>query len=318
MEFKRPKIELYRVRTFSEKISDTFDFIRESWRPMIKYFIYLMLPVSMVMAYFINHFMTSYVELALGGSDNIQTMMGYGLTILGAGVVSCVAAVLLSSLVYALIRLYQWRADRLNGLQTSELRPELRLCAGRVVRLLLAGLLIGVLIVLLLGVSIALLTTINPAFGILLIMVVYIAVLVVMLPISLTLPIYMMEDDISIVEALQKAWRLGFATWGGIFAVTFVLSIIGSALQMLTFLPWYVLVLVKTFFTAGGEPSVFMNSIGYVVLQYLSCVWMCLGYMLVSVLTIVGLTVQYGHASDKIDGTGVARKIERFDELDSF
>jgi len=321
MEFVKPKIELYRVRTFSEKISDTFDFLRETWRPMLKYFLYLMLPVSIVLAFFVNHFMGSYLSMVSamsGGSSDMQEAVAMGLMMLGAGVVMCVAAVLMTALIFSMVRLYQWRDDRLRGLTFDELKPELKHCAGRAVRLLLASLLMGVLLGLLLALVIGVLTVISPLLSVAGIIVLYVALVVVMLPLTLVVPVYMLEDDITFVEALQKAWRLGFATWGGIFAVSFVLGLVISALQTLTFMPWYVMVVLKSVFTLQGEGGGFMATGGYSLLQYLSAVWMCLGYSLMSIISTVGLTIQYGHASDKIDGTGVAQKIVKFDELDNF
>jgi hypothetical protein len=50
----------------------------------------------------------------------------------------------------------------------------------------------------------------------------------------------------------------------------------------------------------------------------LSTVLECIGMLLSSIITTVALVIQYGHASDKIDGTGVAQNIEKFDELDNF
>ena len=42
MNQERPLIKLYRTRTFSEKMSDTFDFVRENWRTMLKFLTYVM------------------------------------------------------------------------------------------------------------------------------------------------------------------------------------------------------------------------------------------------------------------------------------
>ena len=260
MEYVRPKVELYRTRTFSEKISDTFAFIKDTWRPMMKYFVYLMLPVSIVLAFFMNNFFSGYMgvmtEVAAGGNDfDMSAIARIAGTTVGLTVCSIVAGVVLSGLVYALMRLYFRRPadDRLQTLTTAELKPELKRCMVRTLKLMGAAILIG----------------------------------------------------------------LGFATWGGIFAVDFVLGLIGSLLQTLTFLPWYLLVVFGMVFTLQGEGGGFMGSPGYAFLQYLSCVWMCLGYLLYSVLLMVGQTIQYGHASDKIDGVGVAAGIDRFEELDT-
>ena len=45
---EKPLIKLYRTRTFGEKMSDTFDFVRENWRPMLKYFSYQLLGQELV------------------------------------------------------------------------------------------------------------------------------------------------------------------------------------------------------------------------------------------------------------------------------
>ena len=322
MELEKPKIELYRVRTFSQKISDTFDLIRQTWRPMLKYFLYLMLPVSIVMAFFMNNFFTGYISVltsVAGDALQPEEAITFGLMMLGLGIVSSVAAVLMTGLIFAMIRLYQVRDDRLRQLTFAELKPELMHCAGRMVRLLLASLLLAVLVGVLVSLVVVAFMALSRGLGVVVVVLLYVALMAVMLPLSLVVPIYLMEDGIGIVEALQKAIRLGFATWGGIFAVMFVLGLIISALQTLTFMPWYVMVIVKSLFVLQNDGSQgFVASGGYSLLQYVASIWMCLGYLLMSVISTIGLTIQYGHASDKIDGTGVARKIEKFDELDNF
>ena len=321
MELIRPKIELYRTRTFSDKISDTFGFIRETWRPLLKYFIYFMLPVSIFMGFFTDHFFSGYMAMIEGMMDNRtgeNSILSFALMSVGTGILNCVGMVLLTGLTYALMRLYLVRDDRLDGLAATDLRPELMHCIGRSVRLILAGLVIDLLSGLLFALFFFALFPVGRVVVVLGAVLLFVLFFVLIVPLMLTMPVYMMEDGIGIIEALQKAWRLGFATWGGIIAVTLVLGLIGMTLQTVTLTPWYVMSLFKTLFTLRGEGGGFVASAGYSFLQYLSCVWMCLGYMLVYVLGIVGITIQYGHASDKVDGTGVARQIEHFDELDSF
>ena len=319
-----PKIELYRTRTFSEKISDSFAFIRESWRTILKFFTYLLLPVSIVMAFFMDGFMSSYMRNVMGvmdgtAVDNTADLVSFGLTTLGLLVVSAVASVLLTALVYALFRLYDRRGElRLQQLSMAELKPELLLMVRRTLVLLLTGIAIALLVGLLLVATVFLLVSIVPIFGLLLLPLIYIALLAVAMPLMLVVPIYLLEDGIPVLEAYQKAWRLGFQTWGGLFAVLFVLGLIGGILQSFTSLPWTVMLVAKSIFTLQGETGGFMNSVGYSFLQYLLCIVECYFALLASVLTFVGLTIQYGHASDKIDGVGVAQNIEKFDELDSF
>ena len=45
MEAQKPKIALYVQRSFGEKLTTTFDFIKENWKPLMKFTTYLMLPL---------------------------------------------------------------------------------------------------------------------------------------------------------------------------------------------------------------------------------------------------------------------------------
>ena len=320
---ERAKIELYKTRTFSEKLNDTIGFMRESWRTQLKYFIYLMLPCSIVLAFFLNHFFSGYMSLIMAVQNVGDPRSDVGSFLLNAGamlIVFMVTYALLIALVYALVRLYRARGeDRLKNLTTEELKPELMFCLRRSCMLMLATIVIGIVVLLIFGGLMAGAFVINPGFGLMSLMLLYIALLVVALPMMLVTPIYMLEDDISIIPAFQKAFHLGIPTWGGIFAVVFVLGIIASIIQTVTMGPWYILFIVKMVFTLSNDlDGSFTSSIFYTFAEYITCVLQCLGMLFSSVLTIVGLTIQYGHAADKIDGVGVVEKIEQFDEFDNF
>ena len=320
---ERAKIELYKTRTFSEKLNDTIGFMRESWRTQLKYFIYLMLPCSIVLAFFLNHFFSGYMSLIMAVQNVGDPRSDVGSFLLNAGamlIVFMVTYALLIALVYALVRLYRARGeDRLKNLTTEELKPELMFCLRRSCMLMLATIVIAIVVLLIFGGLMAGAFVINPGFGLMSLMLLYIALLVVALPMMLVTPIYMLEDDISIIPAFQKAFHLGIPTWGGIFAVVFVLGIIASIIQTVTMGPWYILFIVKMVFTLSNDlDGSFTSSIFYTFAEYITCVLQCLGMLFSSVLTIVGLTIQYGHAADKIDGVGVVEKIEQFDEFDNF
>jgi hypothetical protein len=322
-----PKIEIYRTRTFSEKLSDTFSFMRENWRPMLKYFIYLMLPTSIVLALPFNHFFEGYLKLStiLQNPDAFETsdMIWYGVSGLASALIGLFSVITLEALVFAMIRLYNKRPQRLAELSFEELKPELLLCMKRCIISTLTGfglvMLFLLLIVLLGGLSFLLGKAVGAVISVLLVIVLYVAFFACIFPLSLVPPIYLLEDEIDVWNAFRKAFRLGFATWGGVFAVLFVISLLTGVIQSFTMMPWYLMAMVKTIFSLTDDlNSPIFQSFVYTFAQYLTCILMCLGYLLSEVFTFVGATIQYGHASDKIDGVGVARKIEKFDEFDNF
>ena len=319
MELKTPKIELYVTRTFTEKLNDTLGFLRENWRVLLKYFTYIMLPASLVLGFFLNHFWGGYVSLIYLEDDfDFKQFFDFMLTTGVTAIVGMIVYAVFVAMLFALIRLYFVRPMRLQELTSEEFMLEFKACLKRSAIYLLVLMVLVVVFVVLLSFLMFGLIALNPMLGLLATLLIYAAVLVVILPVSLSEPIYMMED-IGIFSALSKSFRLGFATWGGIFAISFVIGLLANVLQSFTMVPWYILFMIKTVFTVSDDlDSSFVNSVGYTLMEYLACVLQCIGYMLSAVITTVALTIQYGHASDKIDGVGVAENIDRFDEFDNF
>lgn len=323
MEFIKPKIELYKTRSFSDKLTDTFDFLRETWKPMLKYFVYLMLPCAIVLGFFLNHFYSGYMEIIFAAgnlgeanrADLVELIVFMGLTFVAA----IATYTLLLALIFAIVRLYRLRDDRLEQLTADELKPELMLCLSRSAKLMLASVAIAFAFMLVIVSLAVAMFMVHAVLGILTGMVIIACFVAIVLPLTLVTPIYMLEDDITIIDAFKKSFHLGFPTWGGIFAVSFIIGIIASVIETVTMIPWYGLYIVKMVFTLSNElDGSFTNSIFYTFAEYITCVLECIGMMIATVINTIALTIQYGHASDKIDGVGVVQKIEKFDELDNF
>lgn len=314
MEQTPPKIELYVTRTFSEKMGDTLGFLRENWRVLLKYFTYTMLPASLVLGFLLNHFWGNLIL-----SDSVSPRPDEVLLSIGSAVVvGLVVYAVFLAMLFALIRLYFARKTGLEGLTNNEFLPEFFACLKRAALYLLVAI---VLAIAYFGVLFTLFTIafgIHVALGVMLLPCLYSSVVVLVVPFMLSVPIYMMED-ISVFNAITKSFRLGFATWRGVFALSFVTSLLSNILQTVTAIPWYILLIIRHITTASYRmDEAFVNTIGFKFMEYLACVLQCLGYMLAAVLATVALTIQYGHANDKIDGAGVDEKIEHFDEFDDF
>ena len=311
-------IELYKIRTFSDKLSDTIDFIRENWRPLLKNFTYVMLPASIVLAFFFNHFWHGYMSLmnpSQIGEGFVGTfMLNSGMTIL----LFIVAYILLAALLYALIRLYREREGRLNDLTSDELKPQFMACLKRAATIAGMGLLLGIGVLAVIAIIGVAFGTASAGLAVLFIVLCYIALLIIVPPLMLLHPIYLIEDGIGFFPALTKALRLGFHTWGGIVGVTFVIGLLTSILQIATSLPWDVMFIIKTVFTVSTDlEGGFVNSFGFTVLEYLSCILQVMGMLFSTVITTIAITIQYGHAAELIDGMGTTESIEHFEELDN-
>ncbi|MCD8183963.1 MAG: hypothetical protein LUE99_13730 [Bacteroides sp.] len=310
MELQQPKVAMYVKRSFGEKLTASFDFMKENWKLLLKFTTYLLLPVCLVQALSLNGLMGGMMAMSDMANGGMSSEMGviasffsyYGLYAL----VYMIGTVMLTSLVYALMRTYNEREERLEGITLGILKPMLFHNMKRMFIMIA----FSVLLIIAFGIALGIFSVIFPYFLILLVP----ALIAVAVPFALWAPIYLFED-ITIMGALKKTFRLGFATWGGIFLVSLIMGLIGGILQGITMMPWYIMMLVKVFFAASGTESEVTVSIGYNFILYLLTVVQAFGAYLSMIITLVGLAYQYGHASEKEDNVTVESDIDNFDKL---
>lgn len=312
MESQKPKIAMYVKRPFGEKLNVSFDFIKENWKQLFKYSTYLILPICLLQAISFSALMNGMTDVtaleASGGrASSLFSTLGPMFILNYAGFLffSCLGALLLTSLTYALIRLYHEREERLSGIAFSDIKPLLR---RNVKRLFLMGVAIGFLL-LCVFILMLLLAVLTPLTLLLTVPLLF----AFMIPLALMSPIYLFEE-ISMMQAFKKTFRLGFATWGGVFLILLVMGVIASVLQGIVSIPWYVIYIVKIVFSMsdGGEVGsyVWLN-----FAQYLFSILMLYGSYLSAIFAIVGLVYQYGHASEVVDSITVESDIDNFDKL---
>lgn len=314
MEAQKPKIALYAQRSFGEKLTAAFDFIKENSKLLMKFTTYLILPLCLLQGLSLNGLMSGAMALgdmtggsfdsSVAGSSVMMLVTYYSLY----AVLYLLGTVMLTSLVYALVRTYNEREERLEGVTLGMLKPLL----FRNVRRLFLIAIVGVLLVLLVGGVAGFLVTIIPVM--ILVSLVVLLVIVVSVPLAIWAPVYLFED-IHIMDALKKAYRLGFATWGGIVLISIVMGFIALILQGVTMIPWYIGTIVKYIFVmtdTGGGATV---SVGYNFMLYLLAVVQAFGVYLSMIFSLLGLAYQYGHASEKIDYVMVENDIDNFDKL---
>lgn len=320
MDLSQPKIKIYQVRTFSEKLSATIDFVRENGKALFIHITYLLLPLSLVQAFATNSFFDSYIQLILGATkgaaDEMVMPASFGVLLLVNILSYTVGSLLLLSVVYALMQLYGEREERLAGITMADVKPLLLKNVKKSIVILLVSLLFMALFLIVIILPMGMLAAVSSSsiLTALILLVLYPLLIAVIIPFVLVMPIYMFED-INIFRAVAKAYRLGFKTWGGIFGVLAVLSLITSIIQMLVVLPWEIALGLQAYFGLSGTGDAFVSSTAYDFIVYLLGALMLYVCYLAMSLSAVGVAVQYGHASEKIDHVTVGESIEQFDQL---
>ena len=114
IQVERPKVDLYRVRTFGQKFTATFDFLKENYKLWLKACFYLVLPLCLLQAFALEWFISVAVDNNLAVAvDNADSdgalgnlLVNTGLSYLILIVCLVLGSILLSSICFSLIRYY--------------------------------------------------------------------------------------------------------------------------------------------------------------------------------------------------------------------
>lgn len=311
---------LYRQRTFSEKLSDTTDFVTANWRPMLRYLAMFLLPLCLVQALNVNQFMAAIVADKEGGLPDSE-LVGFALNYFSLIVFSLIGSVLMCSVVYALMRIYhgmspvEGAADgsqSLRSLTWQQLRPVFKSMIRPSLKSLGACILMGIAIVL----AVVLIIVVSALwagplkdFGFILYLLVVLFVLVFAVVaysvVVLILPVYAFED-IGFFAGIAKAVRYGCRTCGGCLAVLFVVSLLTGVVTGVMGMPFVLLLMIKVIFLEDNTSRLaFAATPWYAFLQYIvAIIYIFANYIGYSLL-FVAMAYQYGHAKEKVDGVGV-------------
>lgn len=307
------KIPLYQTRTFSEKFSATFDFMRQNWRVFLRLSLYLWLPLSLVQSIFLNSYYSQMFASVLTG--NAQADLPWGV-LACLGVVSLFSYIMIWAVTYGVMLKYEQGDGDLSQLTLRDFWPLIWRNIGRTALVLTAYLLLYaafMVAVVLLSVLVAA-TQFGPmAFGIILLVIA--AMVALAPPICLFPAIYLLEDDGTLWGSLRKGFRYGFKTWGGLFALLFVFGVLVYAVCSILMSPSLIMTALKstlfpaTFTGSGALPFLYTIVQDVIVIIGNFAAW------LVMPLPLVAIGFHYGHAAETLDGVTVDDEIDHFEAL---
>lgn len=304
MNTERRRIPLYKVRLFGEKIGDTFSFVGENLKPMLKWTTCILLPLALLLALVSSRYLNVVISMGQQAGqpsfDNLSTFIFWYVALI---LVALLIATVMPALIYGLMRIYAEREQRLRGLTWAEIKPVFMKLLKRSLILMVTVTILAIVIVAAFGALVALLASsgLNRAIGVLAIFLLTVAFMIFIVPFALATPIYLFEDTISVMGALKKSFRLGMRTWWGIIGVAIVLGIIVGIIATVISLPYTIALLAKISFFADGGGESFVDSMGFSIMMGVLSFCTCLVAYLCYSLLYVGYAYQYGHAVAKID-----------------
>lgn len=300
------KIKFYKQRSFSELLTTTFDFIRENWRTLLLYSVYVFLPVSLVQSFINNEFykVTGIMGFGQAATYGIENDLRIAIYAGFMGLVGTAGSLLLYSLIFTLIDIYNHRKEGLKGITWSDISQKLWKFFGKSLLIslfLLIPIFFVVLIMVLLGyLSLFTLILTIPA------------AIILIIPLAFAFPGYIFSKD-SLTHSFLHSYPLGFRCWGSIFGVMLLTGILASIMQSITSMP-YQLTFIFNSLTASSSETEHVSPVMSFVL-YLLGVIQAFGAYVASTIIPIATAYLYAHARDKYEGVTIESDIENFEQF---
>lgn len=315
---KQRRINLYASRSIGETLSATFDFVTQNFVPLIKFLSAFLLPVSALMGLSYQSMFSSFAHIDYL-KDETELILSVVMSYLPVLLLCLIGALLTVAVTYTLMQKYQQRDNLLKGVTLSEIKPLLKHNLWRVFKMLLLLTLIGIVAFVVLVLVATMIMSIGSKFEAFLFLL-YIAMLAIALPLGLVLPLCVFEPELGLFSCVKKALRLGFKTWGTLFVVMLVITMLVQIVSFILMIPFLFTTMTSMFFEIDSTQYAslaYTSSAWFSVLTFASSLLFCFGLLLMSALSFVAFAFCYGRAADKVEGVSVKNAVQNFDSTSS-
>ncbi len=315
---KQRRINLYASRSIGETLSATFDFVTQNFVPLIKFLSAFLLPVSALMGLSYQSMFSSFAHIDYL-KDETELILSVVMSYLPVLLLCLIGALLTVAVTYTLMQKYQQRDNLLKGVTLSEIKPLLKHNLWRVFKMLLLLTLIGIVAFVALVLVATMIMSIGSKFEAFLFLL-YMAMLAIALPLGLVLPLCVFEPKLGLFSCVKKALRLGFKTWGTLFVVMLVITMLVQIVSFILMIPFLFTTMTTMFFEIDSTQYAslaYTSSAWFSVLTFASSLLFCFGLLLMSALSFVAFAFCYGRAADKVEGVSVKNAVQNFDSTSS-
>lgn len=294
--------DLYAKSSFSNRLNMTFFFIKENYKEILKYMLYFVLPFCLILSMFGDKTMPFFSEKFENYPELSQSLVvrTNGL------IISIVEAIFGSAFIFFIyVKKYSEAAKQ--GLWS-----EVPTLGKLTVRSLVAFLLV------LLAITIwALPLIFFVAFGgfalRLISLFIFIPLLIFIFPTTaLFTPVYVLENR-GVGYSIQKSFKYANKTWGSTFGIYLLLSIIASMLGLIGSFPYLIMEILKALDIFSGDGI--NTSTAFIIFEKIFEAISLFFTFFFSLIIIVGIMYQYGHAKDTVEHISEKEQIDNFDSL---
>lgn len=315
---KQRRINLYASRSIGETLSATFDFVTQNFVTLIKFLSAFLLPVSALMGLSYQSLFSSLAHIG-NFNDETDQILSVVMSYVPVFVLCLIGALLTVAVTYTLMQKYLQRDNLLKGITLNEIKPLLKHNFWRLLKMLLLLTLIGIVAFVALVLVATMIMAIGGKFEAFLFLL-YMAMLAIALPLGLVLPMCVFEPELGLFSCVKKALRLGFKTWGTLFVVMLVITMLVQIVSFILIIPFMFTTVASMFFEIDSTEYAslaYTSSAWFSVLTFASSLLFCFGLLLMSALSFVAFAFCYGRAADKVEGVSVKNAVQNFDSTSS-
>lgn len=307
-------IEFHKARDFSKKVNDTFEFLRQNFKPLIKSILFIAGPPVLMGSLLIGSFIgelfnftqSSYTNGGGEMAGNYFMSVNFWLQIILAGIFLLVSGVVSISSINNYILLYGEKKS--NQIEVSEVWSRVKETFWMYLGTMVFFTILFLLGYMLMLVPVILLSTISPWLLVLSVFGVIIVLFYLLFGASLTFFIRAYEK-IGFFSAISRSFYLVKGKWWSTFGLIMVLSMIVSTMSYLFIMPWYIATIVSTLHNTST--NVFQEpSLNWKILTMLSFTLYYLAQMVLYSIPNVGIAFQYFNLVELKEAKGLLDDIE--------
>ncbi len=227
MENQTSKIVFYKSRSLAGRFSAAFDFIENNFKVLAKFSSFIILPVAVLLSLFFivyNNFAAQIVQ----GNITASGLTKYIVFISAIVLVCIIGDILFKGTVFALVKEYSLR-ESIARLSFKEMKSKL---VANTKRFLIVSLVLALLFIVYMALLAGLLF-LSPWTLVL----TFPFLLFITIPFTYAQEIYMFED-IKVMAAVKKGFKLGVPNWAGTFFLLILAEIFALIIQCIAFTPW--------------------------------------------------------------------------------
>ncbi|HEY9008193.1 MAG TPA: hypothetical protein VIM75_18760 [Ohtaekwangia sp.] len=315
-------IEFQRARNFSQKMSVTFDFLRQNFKSFAKSMLFIAGPPVILSSIFIgdifNRFMGFNVASQNRFGSNPEELQNYfssstfWLQILGIVLFAWIGGVITIATTYGYMRVYSEK--RTSSIEVSEVWAQVRrtfwMHFGTLTLYVIVMIVLFVILAIPLGLIMGAASFISPFLTIFGVLAFYLFAFVLSINMSLVF-IIRESEHIGFFDGLSRLFYLVKNKMWSTAGIGFINTLIQSTVSFIFFLPWYISFIVSMLHQAKGEVYEEPGGVMAAVNSLFLILYFVCNTLLYS-LPLVALAFQYYNLVELKESKGLMSSIETF------